>query len=256
MEPNRVKQLYRAGKPAFGTNVGLPSPEIVEVAGMAGLDFVRIDNYHSRWNPESLSNMVRACYDQGITPWIRCRLDPWIIMTALDTGAQAVSISNIGTVERARQAVAAAYFPPTGEREAARPHRFEDVPAAEYLEWVASEVLLSVQIEGTDGIENYREIVKVEGIDCIQTGRSDIALAMGVGGDQYHPKVLDMEQRIIDAALEAGKQVALLYPASEEGYAFITRRLEQGVRIITVDRELRVLRRTYGEWIKRLRPAE
>jgi 4-hydroxy-2-oxoheptanedioate aldolase len=256
MEPNRIKQLYRAGKPAFGTYVGLPSPEIVEVAGMAGLDFVRIDNYHMRWNPESLSNMVRACYDQGITPWIRSRLDPWVIMTALDTGAQAVSISNIGTVERARQAVAATYFPPRGEREAARPHRFEDVPAAEYLEWVASDVLLSVQIEGTDGIENYREIVKVEGIDCIQTGRSDIALAMGFGGNQYHPQVLDMEQRIIDAALEAGKQVALLYPATEQGYEYITRRLQQGVKIITLDREVRVLRRVYGEWVKRLHPAE
>jgi 2-keto-3-deoxy-L-rhamnonate aldolase RhmA len=256
VEPNRVKQLYRAGKPAFGMNVGLPSPEIVEMAGLSGLDFVRIDNYHTRWNPESLSNMVRACYDQGITPWIRSRLDPWIIMTALDTGAQAISISNIGTVERARQAVAATRFPPKGEREAARPHRFEDVPAAEYLEWVANEVLLSVQVEGFEGIENYREIVKVEGIDCIQTGRSDIALAMDVGGDQYHPKVLDMEQRIIDAALEAGKQVSLLYPASEEGYEYITRRLQQGVKIITVDRELRVLRRVYGEWVKRLRAAE
>jgi 4-hydroxy-2-oxoheptanedioate aldolase len=256
VEPNRVKQLYRTGQPAFGTNVGLPSPEIVEVAGAAGLDFVRIDNYHTRWNAEALSNMVRACYDQGITPWIRCRLDPWIIMTALDTGAQAVSISNIGTVERARQAVAATYFPPKGEREAARPHRFEGVPAAEYLDWVASEVLLSVQVEGADGVQNYREIVKVEGIDCIQTGRSDIALALGVGGDQYHPKVLEMEQRIIDAALEAGKQVALLYSATEDGYEYITRRLQQGVKIITVDRELRVLRRVYGEWVKRLRPAE
>jgi hypothetical protein len=65
-----------------------------------------------------------------------------------------------------------------------------------------------------------------------------------------------MEQRIIDAALEAGKQVALLYPATEQGYEYITRRLQQGVKIITLDREVRVLRRVYGEWVKRLHPAE
>ena len=106
MPKNRVKETYESGNVAFGTNVAIPSPIVVELAAQAGLEFVRIDNYHVRWDAESLANMVRSCYDQGITPWIRCRNDSWIIMTALDMGAQAISISNIGTVERAQQAVA------------------------------------------------------------------------------------------------------------------------------------------------------
>ena len=40
-----------AGKTAFGTYVVIPSPMVIEVAGQASLDFVRIDNYHNRGIP-------------------------------------------------------------------------------------------------------------------------------------------------------------------------------------------------------------
>ena len=38
MPKNRVKQIYESGKVAFGTNVAIPSPIVVEVAAQAGLD--------------------------------------------------------------------------------------------------------------------------------------------------------------------------------------------------------------------------
>ena len=140
----------------------------------AGLDFVRIDNYHNRWNPETLANMIRSCYDQDITPWIRCRNDP-IIMTTLDMGAQALSISNIGTVEATRQAVASTFYPPKGEREMALGASLRLDVRPGVLDWSANEVFLSVQVEGDEGIVNYKDIVKIEGVDRIQDGRNDIA---------------------------------------------------------------------------------
>ena len=48
--------------------------------------------------------------------------------TTLDKGAQA-SISNIGTVEATRQAVASTFYPPKGEREMGGAHRFRRCPA-------------------------------------------------------------------------------------------------------------------------------
>jgi 4-hydroxy-2-oxoheptanedioate aldolase len=254
MLANRVKQLYSAGKTAFGTYVAIPSPMVIEVAGQAGLDFVRIDNYHNRWNPETLANMIRSCYDQDITPWIRCRNDPWIIMTTLDMGAQALSISNIGTVEATRQAVASTFYPPKGEREMARAHRFRSMSGQEYLDWSANEVFLSVQVEGDEGIVNYKDIVKIEGVDCIQTGRNDISLALGVPGEQFHPRVLEMEQRIVDAALEAGKQVSLVHPANDDGIERINRWIEQGVLIHTVETDLTALSSFYTRALTRLKP--
>jgi 4-hydroxy-2-oxoheptanedioate aldolase len=253
MAANRVRQLYEAGRPAFGLYVTFPTPAMVEVAALAGLDFVRLDAYHIHYNPETLENMVRTAYAHDITPWVRCCNDPWTIMMTLDTGAQAITVPNVPNAEAARAAVGAVFYPPRGEREMSRPLRFRDLSTADYLDWVNSEVILSCQIEGSEGVENYQEIVRVEGVTCIQTGRGDLSLALGVPGEEFHPKVLEAEQRIVSAALEAGKQVSLLHPLTDDGIERMTRWIEQGVRIITVDSDYRVLMRSYAVGLRRLR---
>jgi 4-hydroxy-2-oxoheptanedioate aldolase len=249
---NRVRQRYLEGRPSFGTYITLPNPAAVEVAALAGLDFVRLDAYHVAYNEETLENMIRTAYAHGITPWVRVRNDPWVIMTTLDLGAQAITIPNTGTAEAARAAVAAAYYPPKGEREMGRPLRFRNLSTADYLAWANREVIVSCQIEGRDGIENYQEIVRVEGVDVIQTGRGDLSLALGVPGEEFHPKVLDMEQRVVSAALEAGKEVSLLHPLTDDGLERTMRWMEQGVRILTIDSDYRVLMREYARALDRL----
>lgn len=253
MTANRVKQLYREGKPSFGTYITLPSAAMVEVAALAGFDFVRMDAYHINYNPETLENMVRTAYAHNVTPWVRCQNDPWVIMMTLDTGAQAISIPNVGSAEAAGAAVQAAFYPPKGEREMSRPLRMRGLSAKEYLDWSRDEVILSCQIEGRDGIDNYKEIVKVEGVDCIQTGRGDLSLALGVPGEDSHPRVLEVEERIVEAALEAGKQVSLLHSLTEDGIERTRHWIKQGVLVLTVDSEYRVLLREYGEGLKKLR---
>ena len=123
MTANRVKQLYTAGKPAFGTYVTFPTAAAVEVAALSGFDFVRLDPYHLHYNPETLENMARAAYAHAITTWARCKNDPWTIMMTLDAGVQAISIPNVGSAAEAKAAVAAAFYPPKGEREMSRPLR-------------------------------------------------------------------------------------------------------------------------------------
>jgi 4-hydroxy-2-oxoheptanedioate aldolase len=253
MSANRVKQLYREGKPSFGTYVTFPTAAIIEVAALSGFDFVRLDPYHLHYNPETLENMVRAAYAHGVTPWARCRNDPWTIMMTLDAGIQAISIPNTGSAAEARAAVAAAFYPPKGEREMSRPLRMRGMTAPEYLEWAANEVIVSCQIEGLDGIDNYKEIVKVKGVDCIQTGRGDLSLALGVPGEEGHPKVLEAEERIVEAALAAGKQVSLLHSLTDEGLERMHYWMDQGVRILTVDSDYRVLMREYAAGLKKLR---
>ena len=79
--------------------------------------------------------MIRAAYDQGVTPWIRTRNDPWVLMTVLDMGAKAISISNMSSVEEAKRAVAGLL--PADRRARGRPPEpFRYVPASEYLRLV------------------------------------------------------------------------------------------------------------------------
>ena len=251
--PNRVKALYSSGGTAFGTYILLPAPACVEVAAISGFDFVRIDAYHTAVNPETLQAMVTAAYAFNITPWVRCRNDPFTIMTVLDLGVQMISIPNMSDAEAARAAVESAFYPPRGTREMNRPTRFRAHTAPEYLAWVNDNVVVSCQIEDGDGLANYKEIVKVEGLDCIQPGRGDLSLALGLAGQEFHPKVLELEERIVSAALDAGKQVSLVHPLTEDGIERTLRWAERGVRILTLDGDERVLQRAYSEGLGRVK---
>jgi 2-keto-3-deoxy-L-rhamnonate aldolase RhmA len=255
MQLNRVKQLIAEDKPAFGTYVSLATPQVVELVAMAGFDYMRIDTYHKPLNLETTYALVTAAYSHGLMTWVRCRNDPWVIMLALDSGAQGIQLSNIQSAEAARAAVAATFYPPKGEREASRPLRYSDVPSDQYVDWATNEIMLACQIEGKEGLENYREIIAVEGIDVIQTGRNDISYALGLPGQQFHPSVLEAERRIVLTALEAGKQVALVYPATDEGMERIVRWHKEGVRIFTVEQDAMVLLRAYKQALGKLREA-
>ena len=179
---NRVRELYRERKPSFGTYITIQTPLAVEAAAAAGMDFVRIDSYKHRYNPENLDNMIRTSLSYGVTPWVRCKNDAWDIMQALDNGALIVSMK-VNTAEDARAAVAATYYPPRGVREPSRAKRHKSMPADQYLDWYNDQILVSLQLESPGALENYREIVKVEGADIIQFGKHGFAAALGISMD-------------------------------------------------------------------------
>lgn len=237
----------------MGTYVTMASPQVVDVAALAGLDFVRIDGYHGAVGLESMDSLVRAAAASGLTPWVRCDNDPTTIMNVLDLGAEAVTVPNVDSAEAARAAVRAAYYPPRGSREMNRPLRSRNLPPAEYFDWVDTNVLVAIQIEGLAGLESCEEIVRVDGVGCVQSGRGDLALALGVPGEDQHPSVLRAEERIVSAALEAGKEVSVLCGFDEDGIERAQTWIDKGVRIITLGSDWRALWHAYGAGIRTLR---
>lgn len=242
---NNVRKALNEGRPAFGTYIYATSLNMVEVAAQAGFDFVRFDLYHHAMAPQTLTAMINTAHMMGVTPWVRVPEDPQTIGSVLDMGALIVTVPNVGTVAQAARAVAAVRYPPTGEREHARPGFARTMPMTEYLAWCERDVMLGCQIEGQAGIENYREIVTMPGIDVIQSGRGDLSLALGVPGEIFHPKVLAAEERIVMAALEAGKAVSLLFSPTDEGMEYITRWMDRGVQLPVLDSDEGVLLRGY-----------
>lgn len=258
MIANRIKRLYAQRKPAFGTYITLQTTAMAEIAGSVGLDFVRVDAYKQHFNPETVDAMIRTLYGFDTTPWVRCRLDAWEIGVALDAGAQVIS-TKVNTVEEARAAVAAVRYPPRGTKESSRPKRFSSVSDAEYFKWAAEEVLLSLQLESPGAWENYRDIVKVEGVDIIQFGKHGISAALGVPnelsgyGREAAPKLLEAERAVVEATLAAGKQACLMDSATPHGLERLLRWVERGVLVIGIDSDYAILSRGYGEALKTLR---
>jgi 4-hydroxy-2-oxoheptanedioate aldolase len=251
---NRVHERCERGEASIGAYVTLADPAAVEVAAIAGLDFVRLDAYHHPPGPAALGQLIGVAAAAGVTPWVRVRNDPWEIAFVLDQGALAVTVPNIGTVDEARAVVQAASYPPLGIREMNRPIRYHDVPLDGYLAWAEREVMVGCQIEDEAGLVNHESIVSVPGLDVIHTGRNDLALALGVPGQPLHPTVLAAEERVVNAALEAGKEVSLHHPLTRDGIERARRWRDRGVRILSFDLDRLVLLREYRGLVAAMTP--
>jgi 4-hydroxy-2-oxoheptanedioate aldolase len=244
LQPNRVKSRYESGQLALGTYMTFPTGRGVDALAAAGLDFLRIDAYKFPWDYATMGDIVRATSLSGLTPWARVRHDAWDIGRLLDLGVHALTVPGISSAAEARAVVAAAFGPPSGEREPSVPAGFGS--SREYDEWSADQLIVGCQIETADGIGNYREIIGVPGVSVVHTGRNDIAAALGVPGEQFHPKVRDVERRVVEATMEAGKQPALMFPLTDDGYDRALHWIGQGVRIFALDNDYRVLQRAFS----------
>ena len=67
MKKNRIKEKLRAGEAVYGVSVMIPSPQIVEMIGAAGFDWVLLDCEHGTLTLESVELMAMAAEACGIT---------------------------------------------------------------------------------------------------------------------------------------------------------------------------------------------
>jgi 4-hydroxy-2-oxoheptanedioate aldolase len=256
MQQNRLKLAAREGRTAYGMYVTQPAPALVELAAQAGLDFVRIDAYHGTMDTETVDSLIRAAYAGGITPTVRVANDPVQILSVLEQGVMGLTVPDVESAEAARAVVQAARYPPRGRREISRPVRMIGEPAEAYFRWADEELVVSVQIESRAGLDALDEIVAVDGLDMVQSGRQDLALSLGVPGQPSHPRVLEAEERIVQAAWKAGKWVSLHFPPASDALDRARAYAQRGAQCITVGGDVQILFQALGERLAALRVPE
>lgn len=206
MRQNRVKQLWRDGKPALGGWCVIPSSFSAEVMAHQGFDWLCVDLQHGIIDYQVMVTMLQAISTTETTPIVRVPWnDPAMIMKALDAGTYGVIVPLINTRAEAEAAVAACRYPPKGIRSSG-PTRAVYYGGRDYLEHANDEVLCICMIETRQGIENIDEICSVPGLDAVYIGPADLSLALGLPPradveEQIH---LDTVQRIREAAHKAG----------------------------------------------------
>jgi len=210
MLKNRLKEKLLSGRPAFGVSVMFPSPQVVEMVGRLGFDWVLIDCEHGSISPESVELMAMAAELAGVTPIAR----PWsnspeAILRLMDRGVMGVQVPHVNTAADARRAVEAVKFHPLGTRGLAagtRPaHYGFDVSAADYVEEANRETLVCVQLEEAEALGNLGEILRVEGVDVFFIGPSDLSQSLGYPGRSDVPEVREAMDRAFAAIVAAGK---------------------------------------------------
>lgn len=177
----------------------LPAPLLCEMIGRAGYDFVVLDLEHLLVSPDQLQHAIRACELGGCEPWVRVpEVDIKLIGRVLDAGAKGIVIPRLETAEQAARAVAAARFPPLGQRgiTGGRVTGFGQTPLAEYIERANREIRVVPMIESAAGLSALPEILAVAGISLILEGALDLSLDLGLGPHPLHPQVWAALQQI------------------------------------------------------------
>jgi 4-hydroxy-2-oxoheptanedioate aldolase len=187
--------------------------EIARIAKTAGFDTLYVDVEHSSFSLETAGQICLAALEAGIAPFVRVpSTRPEHVSRALDGGALGVIAPHIRSAAEAREVVAAAKFPPFGERSAAGalPHlQYRSFPAAEANAAMNAATMVIVQFETAAALERAEEIVAVEGVDMVLIGTNDLLADMGIPGQYEHERVREAYARTLAACRKHGKHVGV-----------------------------------------------
>jgi len=230
---NRTKANLKEGKAVYGMIHALANPQIAEMIGQAGYDFIMIDGEHGPGGMQAHLACLQAVAATPATAILRVASnDEVALKRALDLGVEGVLIPDVRTGAEALSAVASCLYPPRGKRGfSAGTVRASDycLNINKYLADDGAELLICLMIESAKGVENAADIAAVEGVDVVQLGPFDLTYDMGIPGQFEHPDFLEALAAVESATLAAGKILGgmslpglPMESVLERGYRFIT----------------------------------
>ena len=214
MSNHTDRQTLRAklasGAFLVGSFVKTPAMHIVEIAGLAGLDFVLLDAEHAPFTVHDLDSAILAGRAAQVDVAVRIpSASPAWIQQALDLGADGIVIPHVSSVATARAMIAAAHFAggSRGYSNSPRAGGYGTKAMTDHIEAADSGIAVIVQIEDKAGVECVEEIAVLPGIDALFIGRADLAVAYETF-DPTGPTVNQAAERITAAAQANGIAVA------------------------------------------------
>ena len=107
----------RSDQVCLGAQHSIMSPQVVEMYGWAGLDFVVIGTEVEAIDRSTIENLMRAANASGIVPIIKlAHPDPRLVTETLNWGAPLVLCPHVTSAKVLDELVAAARFFPIGTR--------------------------------------------------------------------------------------------------------------------------------------------
>lgn len=222
---DNLKAKLKRGEPVFGTFAFMASPDIVEIMGYAGFDYVIIDLEHSPKNWSDVANMIRAAEVRGMAALIRIRENSEkSILEVLELGAAGIVVPFVQSADDVRKAVKATNYAPKGERGTCtltRAARYGGL-RSEFLAHCLrqnDDLVIVGQIEDRAGVDHVDMIVSCDpGLDALIVGRSDLASSLGEPGQVEAPAVLAATERVVEAAQRKGVAAGIgIYSPAEAG---------------------------------------
>lgn len=249
-----LRSKIAQNRPVTGTMVQFDCCEIVEIAGLAGYDYVMLDAEHGALDIAAITRLIRAADAVGIAAMVRVPdHGTTFIQRAMDAGAAGVLVPRVRDRTQAEAAVRAARFAPWGERGAcatsrAAGHWTQDW--SDFAREASADALVWALVEDPEGISSISRIADVSGLDALVFGALDLSQALGHGGDVRHPDVLESFDGIRRAAAQAGIDLVAITAAEPGGAAGAARR---GARIVLDGFDAQIISAAYRRRVLQLR---
>jgi 4-hydroxy-2-oxoheptanedioate aldolase len=178
-----------------------------ELARLSGYHAVIFDMEHGSIEEMALDRLIPFCNALGLVTLVRVReANQARMQIALDFGAKAVILPQIRDLEHARAASLASKFPPRGSRGMgySRVHNYGITDDS----WVMSQdkqTTCYVMIETQGAFDQCEAIAKLDCVDGLFIGPSDLSLTRGRGVFSCNKSDIADMDRIAAAAKAAGK---------------------------------------------------
>ncbi|KEO81996.1 HpcH/HpaI aldolase family protein [Tumebacillus flagellatus] len=213
-----LKEQIQAEANVYGTWLRIPHPNLVEILGRSGFDFLHIDMEHGPIGMHELDSMLLAAKATGIPAMVRVpQVEESIIGKALDLGATGVVVPRVNNAHDALEAVNAAFFAPLGQRGlggACRANDFGKSSFQQFAEEANRQTVLALQIETKEAVERIDEILEVsaDATDVYFIGPADLSQSLGVPGQFDNPLLIETIQWVTKRIQKRGKKVGIHLP--------------------------------------------
>lgn len=231
--PASLKARLANGESAVGLLLAYNAPWLIEIAALAGCQYIVIDLEHEAIGDDAVVGLIRAADAVGVPLLVRVALGGRIV-PLLSAGAAGVQIPHLEGPQHAEEVVAQTRFRPSGHRsyytQSRGAHYGIGINDRRWINDANEKLLVIALLEDVRVLQRLDDVLAVDGIDGFHIGTGDLADSM------HHPSAEEFEDAVSEVILRcraAGKfvGVGVVSPSNAET---IPRRLEQGAQLFTV----------------------
>jgi 2-keto-3-deoxy-L-rhamnonate aldolase RhmA len=254
VRPNPALERLRAGETVLGMfAIDFYSTGLARTATSAGAEFIVFDQEHTGWGLDQIRPLLAAARASETVPLVRVRtLDDHLIGSVLALGALGVMVPLIRDAAEARAVVAAAKYPPDGDRGFGILYVDEhEGDVAGYMRRANDELMVIAMVETVSALDDLEAIAATPGIDVLWVGHFDLTASMGIAGDFANPRYADALAAVVDAC-ERNGIAAGISTDTAEGAVELARK---GFRFIAAGHDIVLLRDALQERLAAVRAA-
>lgn len=217
---NTVKQKLAEGKQVVGGTVSVPDPDTYCAMANSGFDFLWIEMQHSPLSYQDVAHMIMTCKGSPGIPFVRVPdATEGDIQKATDMGALGIILPMVESVEKVKNAVKFANYPPKGKRSQGGGY-YGALYGRDYRAIANDNIMIVAMIESPAGAEIADQIAAIPEVDVVFVASTDLSSFSGL--KQGDPKYEAIVDKIKAATLKHGKVVAgpLAWKGTRQGYRF------------------------------------